>query len=129
MEESNPSPEHEDLLAAHINTYVADGYIIVAADDGEHEVPGKIGRHAPDIIAKRNNAYRICEVEVGLDEFKGETTVEQFEDFSKAAEKGGYLFDIVVPKAQLTNVKEVLKELGLKDEARSIGNHIQLWTD
>lgn len=124
MQESNESPLHARLVGIMVADYEKREYTIIGAADGKHTAPDKIGRHAPDILAKeKDGTFHICEAKTGDGDLTTEHSAEQFKDFSSRKA----IFDIIVPKDKVDELKRVLRELGVKDEQRGIGANVKIW--
>jgi hypothetical protein len=126
MEKSNESAEHKELVDAMIKTYRELGYIIMAAADGPYNEPKKVGRHAPDIVAKQlDGLLHICEAEV--DNFTDPITIERFRDFSSCKMQEGprvgvaVPLDIIIPDSRIKELNEALSENGIS------GSNIKIW--
>lgn len=109
----NPRKEHElhsKLVRAQIRAYQDEGTSVVAADLEAWVKPPVVGRHIPDIVAKKYggtiyNESETCQT-IGLDQ-----TREQLRDFSRH----GYL-EVTVPQSCLVQAKEYAKRWAIEVE-------------
>ena len=125
----NPSPEHQELIAALVNHFTAKLNLeILSADYTGYPKPTEHGRHSPDIVARDGRGViHIAEAKVGNDIFS-QSTKEQFLDFSNRImvdTKVPVPFHIVVYKQDEQSLMRQLNDLGL---GSFIGNRIQIWT-
>jgi len=127
---SNPSPEHQRLVAAlvaHFQTKL--GYTILsAANYGNFPQPEKHGRHAPDVVARdQRGVLHLAEAETG-NSIYAQDTGEQLFDFSNRVMTGTNIpvpFHIVVYKKDYNILIQRLRDLGL---SYKINNQIIVWT-
>ena len=117
---TNESKEHQSLVEGQVNAYLERGYTILQAACDGYDQPTAIKRHTPDVLAREpNGLLYICEAEAGLDDFRDQTTLEQFADFSNRIMSSGPLngtqvpFDIAIPASKKARLAEVLKENGI----------------
>ncbi|MCX5709055.1 MAG: hypothetical protein NTY14_08850 [Candidatus Omnitrophica bacterium] len=125
----NPSPEHQNLIAALINHFKTKlNFEILSADLPGYSKPGEHGRHSPDLVARdQHGVIQIGEAKVGDDIFS-QTTKEEFVDFSNRIMTESRMpvpFHVVVYKQDEQNLIKQLNDLGLSG---LIGNKIKIWT-
>jgi len=111
---------HQRLVQELIAQFKSDGLEILNAAYEGYEPPYKIGRHAPDIIARNPKTELVSIGEAKLcNDLSSEKTREQFEDFSNRQMAMGdsksmaVPFHIVTPSACVHMVWTVLAQLGL----------------
>jgi len=129
MTNSNPTPEHQRLVAAlivHFQTKL--GYTILNAAYNNYPKPQEHGRHAPDIVARdQRGVLHLAEAETG-DSIYSKDTGEQLFDFSNRVMAGTNIpvpFHIIVYKGDYNLLVQRLRELGL---GYKINNQIIIWT-
>jgi hypothetical protein len=125
----NPSPEHQNLIAALINHFTTKlNFEILSADYPGYSKPREHGRHSPDIVARdQRGVIHVAEAKIGNDIFS-QATKEQFIDFANrimVESKIPVPFHIVVYKQDEQSLIKQLNDLGL---GNLIGNRIQIWT-
>jgi len=126
---SNPTPEHQALVAALIGHFQTKlGFTILSASYGNFPKPQEHGRHAPDIVARdRTGILHLAEAETG-DSIYSQDTEEQFFDFSNRVMLGTNTpvsFHIIVYKNDYNLLIQRLRELGL---GYKINSQIVVWT-
>jgi hypothetical protein len=112
--------EHESLVKSLLDQFIIDGLKILNADYEGYDMPYKVGRHEPDIIAMNpaTEVVSIGEAKLCTD-LTSERTREQFEDFSNrqmaigVAKNEPVPFHILTPLSCAHKVWTVLYQSGL----------------
>lgn len=116
----NPSLEHQKLIKAAIDTFMAQGFTILVASYGDFTDPGKHGRHEPDIeIRDSKGILHLVEAKLGSD-LQSPTTKEQLKDFSRrimlpsSSHPGEVVpFHIIVYREDVPDLLKLLESLNL----------------
>ena len=114
---NNIKSQHQIVVEGLVKYLIKDGYINIKADIPGFDPPDKIycGSNlflVPDITAVKNNWGQIFNVET-VDSVNKDNTEIKWICFGAHAKKFNKSFNIVVPEAVKSDVKEHLQSLGI----------------
>lgn len=107
---------HKRIVAGLIDYYTKKGWTIEAAAYEGYDEPYKVGRHEPDVIARKDGVLSFGEAKSGEGDINTEHSREQYIDFSNREMSDSKLpcpFYATVPENSYEEIKNVFIELGI----------------